>query len=89
MQKFAKQLLGDMPNPKSSKSVTNKPLPLRPLPEVFLIEKISTMMENKFEELSTTLNSITTRLEYNTKCITEAESRVSAAEDDVTPWSPG
>lgn len=32
-----------------------------------VIEKISTMMENKFEELSTTLNSITTRLGSNTK----------------------
>ncbi len=45
-----------------------------------VIEKISTMMDKKFEELSTTLNNITT-LESNMKRITETESRISVAED--------
>lgn len=43
----------------------------------YVAERISTMMEKKFGDLPATLEKITTRLESNTKHITEAESRVS------------
>ena len=38
-------------------------------------------MERKFEDLSATLDNITTRLESNTKRISEAESRVSEVDN--------
>lgn len=44
-----------------------------------VIEKISILMDKKFEELSTTLNNIAAKVESNTERITEAEHRISAA----------
>ncbi|KAK5871836.1 hypothetical protein PBY51_012581 [Eleginops maclovinus] len=50
----------------------------------YVAEKITTMMDKRFGDLSDTLDNITTRLESNTKRITEAESRVSEAEDNMS-----
>ncbi|CAK6957927.1 unnamed protein product [Scomber scombrus] len=50
----------------------------------YVAERISTMMEKKFGDLSATLENIATRLESNTKRITEAESRVSDVEDNMS-----
>ncbi|KAK5873706.1 hypothetical protein PBY51_018722 [Eleginops maclovinus] len=50
----------------------------------YVAEKITTMMDKRFGDLSATLDNITTRLEFNTKRITEAESRVSEAEDNMS-----
>ena len=47
-------------------------------------ERLSTMIEKKFGDLSATLEKITTRLESNTKSITEAESCVSEVEDNMS-----
>lgn len=52
-----------------------------------VIEKISTLMDRKFEVLSTTLNSIAAK--SNTERITEAEHRISAAEDSMSVVTPG
>lgn len=51
-----------------------------------VIEKISAMMDSKFEEFSAALNTMTTRLESNTRRITEAESRISTAEDAMSAF---
>jgi len=49
----------------------------------YVAERISTMMEKKFGELTATLDNITTRLESNTKRITEAENCGSEVEDNM------
>lgn len=49
----------------------------------YVAEKISALMEKRFEDLSATLDNITTRLESNAKSITEVESRVSEGEDNM------
>lgn len=53
-----------------------------------VIEKISTLMDRKFEELSATLNNIAAKVESNTERITEAEHRISAAEDSMSAVAP-
>lgn len=53
-----------------------------------VIEKISILMDRKFEELSTTLNNIAAEVESNTEFIIEAEHRISAAEDSMLAAMP-
>ncbi|KAK5858846.1 hypothetical protein PBY51_002959 [Eleginops maclovinus] len=75
-------------NTKTSKLAVNKsaeePVAKPTVPASMDAEKITTMMDKRFGDLSATLDNITTRLESNTKRITEAESCVSEAEDNMS-----
>uniref|UniRef100_A0A087XJ32 L1 transposable element RRM domain-containing protein n=1 Tax=Poecilia formosa TaxID=48698 RepID=A0A087XJ32_POEFO len=42
------------------------------------------MIDMKFKEFSTTLGNISSKLKANTECITDAEHRISAVEDDMS-----
>uniref|UniRef100_A0A3P8S1H5 L1 transposable element RRM domain-containing protein n=1 Tax=Amphiprion percula TaxID=161767 RepID=A0A3P8S1H5_AMPPE len=53
-----------------------------------VVEKISALMDKKFEELSATLNNIAAKVEANIERITEAEHRISAAEDSMSAVTP-
>uniref|UniRef100_A0A673AR91 L1 transposable element RRM domain-containing protein n=1 Tax=Sphaeramia orbicularis TaxID=375764 RepID=A0A673AR91_9TELE len=47
-------------------------------------EKIGALMEQKFTELHSTLDKLSSRIEDNTKRITETENRISDGEDHIT-----
>uniref|UniRef100_A0A3P9DMK0 L1 transposable element RRM domain-containing protein n=1 Tax=Maylandia zebra TaxID=106582 RepID=A0A3P9DMK0_9CICH len=49
-----------------------------------VVDKISTMMENKFDELSLSLKSISAQLELNSQRISDTENRISTAEDSLS-----
>lgn len=49
-----------------------------------VVDKISTMMENKFDELSLSLKNISAQLELNSQRISDTENRISTAEDSLS-----